>query len=448
MLNGTEKAERTERGRAADLSVLSILSILSVLSCARIEPPPGGPPDTSPPQLLATRPDSFARIPGFGGNVEFRFDEVVSEGSTPNEGTGTGDLEKLVILSPSTSVPDVSWHRDRIDVRPSEGWRPDRVYRVELLPGVTDLRRNRSDTGAVLTFTTGAPLPATTIAGTVVDWSTSRPAPAALVEAILLPDSLPYRGVTDSSGRVSLGPLPAGEYLVRGVLDENHNMRLDPREAFDSVRLARGKSAAGELWAFVHDTTPARIRAITSTDSISATIELTQSLDPRQRLGVGAASVRLLPDSTPVAVASLLPKPVDDSLHGGERAARDTTAGDTTAGDTTTRDTTAARRPGLEEVEGAPPARRGVRAAVEPKPLTTRPPLTDRLVLRVRQPWKPEGRYAIVVRGVRNVTGVAGDVAGVLTVPKAPAVDSLRRGADSLKRAPDSLRGRPRGKSP
>ena len=426
----TQKTERTERHPAADLSLLSVFSVLCVVSCARIEPPPGGPPDTSPPQLLSTRPDSFGRIPGFEGSVEFRFDEVISEGSTPSEGTGTGDLEKLVILSPSTRVPEVSWRRDRIEVRPSEGWRPDRVYRVELRPGITDLRRNRSDTGAVLTFTTGAPLPSTTIAGTVVDWTTSRPAPAALVEAILLPDSLPYRGVTDSSGHIRLGPLPAGEYLVRGVLDENQNLRLDPREAFDSVRLARGKPSAGELWAFVHDTTPPRIRTITVADSVSATIELTQSLDPRQRLSPAAATVRLLPDSTPVRVASTLPKPVDDSLHRREGAGRDSAARDTTARDTTARDTTPARR-------------RGVRAPAARPPLTTRPPLTDRLILRVQRPWKPDGRYAVEIRGVRNVTGASGDVAGVLTVPAAPSPDSLRRAADSLKRAPDSLKRTP-----
>jgi hypothetical protein len=440
---GTER-KAARMGVCRSVSPSLRLSVLFLLSCARIEPPPGGPPDTSPPQLLATRPDSFARIPDFGGSVEFRFDEVISEGSTPSEGTGTGDLEKLIILSPAMRIPDVSWHRDRIDVRPSEGWREDRVYRVELLPGVTDLRRNRSDTGAVVTFTTGAPLPGAKIEGTVVDWSTSRPAPAALLEAILLPDSLPYRGVTDSSGHISLGPLPAGEYLVRGVLDENHNLRFDPREAFDSVRLARGKTSVGELWAFVHDTTPPRIRTITVADSVSATIELTQNLDPRQRLTAAAARIRLLPDSTPVRVASLLPKPVDDSLHRREGTARDSTRRDTTARDTTTRDTAAARRPGIAEIEeGTPPAARGARGAAEPKPLTTRPPLSDRLVLRVEQPWKPDGRYAIDLRGIRNVTGVAGDASGVLAVPKPPSPDSLRRAADSLGRRPDSLKRAP-----
>src|SRR6185295_4846337 len=94
---------------------------------------------------------------GFHGDVEFRFDEVISEGSTASTGTGTGDLEKLILLSPTTRVPDVNWRRSRITVRPAEGWRADRVYRVELLPGVTDLRRNRSEEGKVVTFSTGGP---------------------------------------------------------------------------------------------------------------------------------------------------------------------------------------------------------------------------------------------------------------------------------------------------
>jgi Big-like domain-containing protein len=431
-----ETAERSLRSSKAmggrrRLSALSTLSAVSVLSCARIEPPPGGPPDTAPPRLVSTRPDSFARIPGFKGDAEFKFDEVVSEGSSPNQGTGTGDLEKLVILSPSTRVPQVSWHRDRITVRPSEGWRPDRVYRVELLPGVTDLRNNKSTRGTVLTFTTGAPLPSTTIEGTVVDWSTGRPAPGALVEAILMPDSLPYRGLADSTGHLSLGPLPEGTYLVRGILDENKNLQADPREAFDSVRLAPGKTSAGELWAFVHDTTPPRIREITVGDSTSAVVSFSQDLDPRQRLAPAAARVRSLPDSAPIPVVSLLPKALDDSLHRPPLAARDTT------------DTTRKARPGIVEVppEGQPLPRGRRRAPAELQPLTSRPPLSDQLVLRVPRPWKPDGKYEVEIRGVRNVTGVAGDTKGVLTVPKTPA-DTSRRGADSLKLGPDTLKRR------
>jgi Bacterial Ig-like domain len=402
-----------------------------------MEPPPGGPPDRSPPRLVAVHPDSMARLPGFKGQVEFRFDEVISEGGTPNTGQGTGDLEKLIILSPSTRVPEVSWKRNRITVKPSEGWRPNRVYRVQLLPGVTDLRRNRSNEGTVLTFTTDAPAPSTTITGTVVDWSTSRPAAGALVEALLFPDSLPYRGLADSSGRFSLGPLPAAEYLVRGVIDQNRNLRPDPREAFDSVRIRKGATNAGELWAFEHDTTPARIKTITVADSTSATVEFTQMLHPLQRLQPSSATLRILPDSSPVKVVSILPKPVDDSLNAkpaGREA--DTTRADTTKADTTKADTTR----GAEARPGAPaiPGRRPI--AGQPAALRTKPPLFDRLVLRVAQPWKPGGHYVLEIRGVRNVSGVTGTATGALTVPTQAAADSMKQKADSLKQKADSLR--------
>jgi Big-like domain-containing protein len=425
--------------------VAAAVAIATTLSCARIEPPPGGPPDPTPPHLIATRPDSFARIPGFKGDVEFRFDEVISEGGSPNVGTGTGDLEKLIILSPTTRVPNVTWRRSRITVRPNEGWRPNRVYRVELLPGATDLRRNRSTTGTVLTFTTGAPLPATTIDGTVIDWTTNRPVAGALVEAVLLPDSLPYRGLADSSGHFKLGPLPDGQYLVRGVLDENRNVRFDGREAFDTVRLAPGKTAAGELWAFVHDTTPMRIREVTVIDSTSASIELSQSLAPGLRIAPNQVTVRILPDSTPIRVTSVLPKPLDDSLNRRAAPARDTTARDTTRRDTTGADTTRpGRRRGIVELGPGRP-----RAHPELEPLTSRPPLTDRLILRVPRPWKPEGKYEVEIRGLRSVSGVTSDVRGGMTVkPVAAADTTAARAADSLKRRPpknaaDSLTRRP-----
>lgn len=407
-LKGTEGAERTERSERKNLpaylsvTVFSVFSVFSVLtSCARMEPPPGGPPDAVPPRLIATRPDTSRPLWPFRGVAEFHFDEVVSEGGAPNRGEGTGGLEKLVILSPSTRVPEVSWRRNRITVRPREGWRRNRVYRIELLPGVTDLRTNRSETGAILTFTTGGPRPQTTLQGQVVDWGTARPVPGALVVAALLPDSLPYRGVADSSGRFALGPLPQGDYVVTAVLDQNGDHRQDLREAYATTRVARGKTDAGELWAFVHDTTPPRVQTVTVNDSVSAAVTFSQKLDPRQRLTSRDVRLRLLPDSTPFPVASILPQPVDDSLH-------------TTP---TPTDTAAARDTVDQADEQAPPGRRG-RRTQEIK--TSRPPLYDRLILRVPRPWPHGARLVLDVRGVRNVTGVAGDASGVVAVPEKP----------------------------
>ena len=69
------------------------------------------------PDSLPYRPDSLASLWPFKGVAEFQFDEVISEGGSPNRGQGTGGLEKLVILSPTTAVPEVRWKRNRITVR-------------------------------------------------------------------------------------------------------------------------------------------------------------------------------------------------------------------------------------------------------------------------------------------------------------------------------------------
>ncbi|HEU4682091.1 MAG TPA: Ig-like domain-containing protein [Gemmatimonadales bacterium] len=387
--------------------VLPILPVLPVLSaCARMEPPPGGPPDAEPPRLIATRPDTLASLRAFRGEAEFLFDEVISEGGAPSRGEGTGGLEKLVILSPSNRVPEVNWRRNRITVRPREGWQRNRVYRIELLPGVTDLRNNRSEDGAVLTFTTGGPRPQTRLEGEVVDWSTSRSTPRALVIATLLPDSLPYRGVTDSGGRFSLGPLPQGEYLLTGVIDQNGDHRQDSREAYATARLPRGRTNAGELWAFIHDTTAPRIQSVTVNDSVSASITFTQKLDPRQRLTPRDVRLRLLPDSTPYPVASILPQPVDDSLRAAQGLPDSAAVRDT-----------------LEEADTVEAGQRiepGLRGRRVDALKTSRPPLFDRLVLRVPRRWAHGTRLALEIRGVRNVTGVAGNAAGVVAVPEKP----------------------------
>ncbi len=380
-------------------SALLLVRSSALLSCANVQAPPGGPPDAAAPELVTTVPESLAVLPGFDGEVEFRFSEVVSEGSQPNQGLGTGDLERMVILSPSNRVPEVSWRRRRITVRPADGWQPDRVYRVELLPGIKDVRGNQAKVRRVVTFTTGAAVPADSLAGSVIDWKAGRPTPGALVEAVLLPDSLVYRGIADSSGDFRLGPLPRGTYLVYGVLDANRNLRREPREAFDSSRVAADSARVGDLYAFVHDTLPPRIQSVTPGDSVSATITFAAPLDPAQRLDSTAVTLRQLPDSAVVAVQGLRVPPA------GERT-----------------DTAKAGR---------------------------RPALSDRLLLEVVKPWKPGDRFLLEIRGVRTVSGTAGDVSGPLVIPQVgrraggPAAGDSVPVPDSLPRAEDSLPARP-----
>ena len=379
----------------------------------------------------------MAVLTDFDEEVQFQFDEVVAEGGTPNFGLGTGDLEKLIILSPDSQVPSVAWKRSRITVRPRERWRPNTVYRVELLPGVADLRGNRSTTGRVVTFTTGAPRPTTTLRGLVVDWGTQRPQQRALVEARLLPDSLVYRALADSAGRFAFGPLPRGEYLVYGILDQNNDRRRDPRDSFDTVRVAAGRDSVGELWAFRHDTLPARVTQAESHDTLSLELTFSQQLDPWQRLLPDSVRVRLLPDSIPVPVLGILPRGAFDTVFapaGGVdtakaradslRAFTDSIRADSVA---RAREAAALRIPGAE--------RRPIRArdTAGTGPLRTKPPLFDKLFVRLNRRLPPGSRFVVDVHGIKTVSGVAGTARGVGQIPAAaPAAP------DTTKVKPDT----------
>ena len=398
----------------ARLASLAALGALVAAACAKIEPPPGGPKDLLPPGLVATIPDSLAVLPEFSGDVEFVFNETVSEGGSPNMGLGTGDLEKLVILSPTEQVPKVRWKRSRVTVRPAEGWQPNRVYRIQLLPGVMDIRRNASDSNTIVTFTTGAPIPTLHLTGRIWDWTTARPARSALVLALLLPDSLRYRMLADTAGRFDFGPLPSGAYIVLGAIDQNRNFKLDGREAWDSVSLPRDSSAVPELWLFPHDTVGPRLSKAATTDSLSATLTFTQPLDPAQRFAVGAVRVVLLPDSVPVTVVSLLSKAEHDSLYRPPPAEPDSTA----------------PKPAPAPVK--PP----VAAGADTTP-PSRAALSTTLLLRVGEAWRPGSTYLIELDSVRNANGAAARVRGPLEVPKAK-VDSTAAKPDSAKAPADS----------
>jgi hypothetical protein len=321
-------------------------------------------------------------------------------------------------------------------VHPKDGWRENTVYRIELLPGIADLRGNRSLTGRVISFTTGAPLPESTLRGLVVDWGTQRAQRQGLVEAVLLPDSLVYRGITDSIGRFVLGPLPRGEYLVYGVLDQNNDHRRQPRESYDSIRVGAGRDAVGELWAFRHDTIPARISTAEYGDSLSIALTFSQPLDPYQRLPADSVVVRLLPDSVPLPVLAILPRGAFDTAYPPVRkvdtalaraaalkAREDSIRADSIA---KAREASALRIPGAERRRAVTPDTTGT------GPLRTKPPLFDKLYVRVSARLAPGSKYVVDVHGIKTVSGIVGNPRGVVQIPVEKPV------ADSVKAKPDT----------
>jgi hypothetical protein len=416
------------------------LAAVFIAACARMAPPPGGPTRITPPLLTATLPaDTVCTLPDFRGAAEFFFDEVVSEGSQPNFGRGTGDLEKLVLLSPDTMVPVVRWRRNRITVRPRHGWLPNTVYRIELASGVADLRNNLSKTPGLITFVTGPSCPTRSLSGRAVDWSTKAGISHALIEAIHLPDSAGYRMNADSNGRFRLGPLPDGSYLVYAVIDQNRDHKRQTGEPWDTVRAAASQDTVGEIWAFPRDTLPPKIQTIARQDSISIAVTFTKPIDPYQHLDSTMLRVGLVLSGDTVSIGPLMayPKATFDTVYRPPPVPRTPARDSAARRDSLARDSAAAR-------VAARPERRVSRGAVQVRAVDSvqqkRPALGTVLVIRTRGRVELGKSYFVEVRGLRSAGGVSGPAVGKkFDTPKPPsAADSAKARADSARA--DSLK--------
>jgi len=389
--------------------------------------PPGGPVDTTRPRVIRVTPESGS-VSQRAGAVQFSFSRVVTDNPA------RGQLDQYFLISPSDGLPRVNWHRDRIDVRPRHGFRPNTAYSVTLLPGLADVRGNQMKESAVTVFSTGATFPRFGILGTIFDWAAERPAGGALVEAISRPDSVVYLAAADSLGQYAIGPFGAGRYTLLGFVDRNNNRVLDPGEIFDSLTVAITNTRQSvELLAINRDTIPPRMTAVSRDDSATLRVTFDRPLDPEMPLTPALFRLQHT-DSTEVQIAAVL----------GAKAAADSAARrDSTRRDSTTRrDTTsAARPPGAPPsivplpTPGNPPVRQRPPAALSPTapppPRPSRPGPETSLLLKIAPPalLEPGITYRVTARNVRSVVRRPGTSTRTVTMPKVPlptARDSAR----------------------
>jgi hypothetical protein len=359
----------------------------AIIACASPGMPPGGPVDTEAPQIVKIVPDS-AKTGTTPKEVIFRFDEVVSE-----RPTGATSLSGLFLISPTDGQPRVDWHRDEISVRPRRRWRANTAYTITMLPGLSDLRGNARNTGAVTMFATGATLPASKISGVLFNWPEARViARGGLVQAWPRGDTtLVYVTATDSSGAYTLATLPPGDYVVRGISDDNNNRGLDRREAWDTVSVSLGDTAKVDLYGFVHDSLGARLQSVTLRDSVTLELSFDNALSLAQPLTVQQVRV-VAPDSSDLGVLSVTPPPPDTSA--------------------------------------------AVRRLARPIPPRT-------MVIKLSRPVRPKTAYRVRVTGVRNLFGVMRNGEFTLAVPAtlpvpapppAPAPPGVKPPAPPIKR--------------
>jgi hypothetical protein len=361
-----------------------------ITACARALPPPGGVPDQTPPQIVATTPEPLSVVDAFDGPVVFRFDERLSE----------RNIEGSIIVSPSTGEIEVSKDGVELRVTIDGGWREGVVYRVLLAPGIRDLFNNERRTPVDLVFSTGPAIVNSAFGGLVSDRITGRPEPLAMVEATQRSDSLVYVAAVDSLGFFAYRNLPLGIYDLTAYADRNRNRTRDNSEPFSVPRVVSLNTERDtvdlDIALIPNDTTPARLMRAEGRDSLQVRLVTDDYLEPEASLDRIEVSMISMPDSEAVegvfrlvradSFAELMRVRADslrmDSLHAAAAA-----------GDTLAEKVLAAPAPPRIQPRAGPP---GALPSIGPAPF-------QEIVLVPPMPLAP-GRYEVTISNLLNVS--------------------------------------------
>lgn len=378
---------------------------LVLLACASPGMPPGGPPDSAPPEIVRVNPaDSATDVQA--KSVLIHFNEVVSERPAGRAGSAAG-IEAIVLLSPSDGRERVAWRRTAIEITPRQGFRPNTAYRVTLLPGLADLRNNVRQERVSFTFSTGGSIPEGEVAGAVFDWVGGKVAPLAAIELFQASDTMfRWIGRADSLGRYVVPGLPDGEYLLRAWIDQNGDRRLGEREAFDSATIAVRGGTTHDLYTFTRDTLGPRLDRVDPIDSTGIRLRFDRAVAPSWEPEMSALRLQRA-DSSDVDLGVMMWATRFDSLRA---AARDSV------------------RAMVDTVRAA------VDTLAERAPAMARPVPATEWAARLAAPLAP-GEYRLTAIGIEGMSGTRRSSERVFRIrePAPPPADSAAAPTDTAR---------------
>jgi hypothetical protein len=395
---------------AARLLLAATLGVVVGLeaACARPGNPRGGVPDRRPPAVIETDPAPAAVIADPDVVVRFQFDERVSE--RPARGT----LEDAVLVSPETGPIRVDHGSDWISVRVEGGLVPGSVYRVTILPVLSDLFGNTMRDPFELVFSTGGPLIENALAGQALDRITGRPTPDLVVQLLppaAQPDTVRYVSRTNEAGLYFFRFVPPGVYNMVAFLDRNRNRARDAREPWGQrvVRMERDTLLAN-VTVLEPDSSAATVVRAEAVDSTTLRVTFSDYLDPefvrQTALSLAAPEGRTAPR-------------VIEVVHPVEYEAR--------------RDTARANRAALGAPLSAPGQERGGLPVGVPLPSMD-------LVFLLDAPLEVDVEYGVTAAGIVNINGIPLGRGETTVVRKAPPPRPTPADPDA---DPDTIPGAP-----
>jgi hypothetical protein len=205
--------------------IAAALPLLIFLNCAKNLPPPGGPEDKTPPEVIESFPSMNSKNVALDTQIKIVFSEPISRQAVEGE----------IFISPVLeNDPEVVVKGKTLIIKPVDELMDDRTYVIVIGTNVTDLHGNRMLNPFSLAFSTGMEIDDGLITGR--GYIGDSPAIGLNIWAFMLSDSVeidPVNEVPDyithtgENGEFQLRHLALGCYRLFAVMDKNKDKLWD-----------------------------------------------------------------------------------------------------------------------------------------------------------------------------------------------------------------------------
>jgi uncharacterized protein (DUF2141 family) len=193
-------------------------SLVLLSACARQLPPPGGPEDRTPPQILSATPEPNATRVSLSARPQFVFSEKIDHAS----------FEQAFFVSPTPSGDKKTrfrWRGKQVEIVFPDSLDAARTYVITIGTDVRDRRGNRLESAFTLAFSTGDSINTGEIHGKLFHDKRAGVLIMAYVLSAELPQPNPARAPADyltqagEKGDFSLSHLSDGRYRIFALED-------------------------------------------------------------------------------------------------------------------------------------------------------------------------------------------------------------------------------------
>ncbi|MEM6642790.1 MAG: Ig-like domain-containing protein [Bacteroidota bacterium] len=193
--------------------------------CANIASPTGGPRDTIPPVLIKSYPPT--------GTTDYKGQEFTL---TFSEFVKADQIQQKLIITPRTENKyKVTAKKNTILIKFEEPFKDSTTYNLNFADAITDITENNPAENLSLAFSTGKYIDSLSVAGSIKELFTQKPAKGYLAGLYPYTDTLDfftdqpiYFTTSNDSGEFAMNYIKDGIYKLLIFRDENRNITFDP----------------------------------------------------------------------------------------------------------------------------------------------------------------------------------------------------------------------------